>query len=83
MQISKYLDPFSIPTQLNNLCVLIVAYAAKSANAETNCHDTRLEPYLNFILYGSTLVCSGTFVLSILYALGVIDFCINKVCPFG
>jgi len=34
-------------------------------------------------LYGSILVCSGTFVLSILYAIGVIDFCINKICPFG
>ncbi len=32
MQVSKYLDPFSIPTQLNNLCVLIVAYVAKLAN---------------------------------------------------
>ncbi len=32
MQISKYLDPFSVPTQLNNLCVLIVAVVAKMAN---------------------------------------------------
>jgi hypothetical protein len=32
MRIQKYLDPFSTPTQLNNLCVLIVAYVAKSAN---------------------------------------------------
>jgi hypothetical protein len=33
MQISKYLDPFSIPTQLNNLWVLIVAYVARSTNS--------------------------------------------------
>lgn len=39
MQINKYLDPFSIPTQLNNLCVLIVAYVAKLANNETKCTD--------------------------------------------
>lgn len=39
MQISKYLDPFSIPTQLNNLCVLIVAVVAKLANMETGCID--------------------------------------------
>lgn len=83
MQVSKYLDPFSIPTQLNNLCVLIVAYVAKLANNETVCVDDRLSPFLYFILYGSTLVCSGTFILTILYMLGVIDYCINKICPFG
>lgn len=42
MQISKYLDPFSIPTQLNNLCVLIVAYVIKLANTETGCRDEKL-----------------------------------------
>lgn len=29
------------------------------------------------------MVCSGTFILSILYILGVIDYCINKICPCG
>ena len=29
---SKILDPFSIPAQLNNLGVLIVAYVAKKIN---------------------------------------------------
>lgn len=45
--------------------------------------DDKLAPFLHFILYGSTLVCSGTFILTILYMLGVIDYCINKICPFG
>jgi hypothetical protein len=35
------------------------------------------------MLYGSILVCGGTFILSILYVLGVIDFCVNKICPCG
>jgi hypothetical protein len=35
------------------------------------------------MLYGSTLVCGGTFILSILYVLGVVDFCVNKICPCG
>lgn len=32
MQTTKYLDPFNIPTQLNNVCVLIIAYVAKTSN---------------------------------------------------
>lgn len=29
---SKFLDPFNVPAQLNNLGVLIVAYVAKNIN---------------------------------------------------
>ena len=39
MQISKYLDPFNIPTLLNNLCVLIIAGVTKLASDETLCRD--------------------------------------------
>ena len=30
---SKFLDPFSIPAQLNNLGVLVVAYVAQQINS--------------------------------------------------
>lgn len=30
---SKFIDPFSIPAQLNNFGVLIVAYVAKQMNS--------------------------------------------------
>lgn len=83
MQVSKILDPFSIPAQLNNLGLFVVAYVTQSAHQTTNCQDPSNEHFLNFIFYGSIFVCGGTFLLSILYVLGVIDYCINKICPCG
>lgn len=29
------------------------------------------------------MVCLGTFLLSFLYCIGVIDFIVNKICPCG
>ena len=80
---SKFLDPFSIPAQLNNLGILVIAYVTVTTHEETGCEDNAHEHFLYFIYYGSTLVCGGTFILTVLYLLGVIDFCINKICPFG
>jgi hypothetical protein len=31
--VQRIIDPFSIPAQLNNICVLIVAYVTHSINA--------------------------------------------------
>ena len=39
--------------------------------------------FLEFILYGSTIVCGGTFLLSLMYMVGVLDYCINKIVPCG
>lgn len=83
MRINKFLDPFSVPTQMNNLGVLVVAYVANRVHEENGCEDPGHEHFLYFILYGSTLVCGGTFILTILYILGIIDYCINKICPCG
>lgn len=80
---SKFLDPFSVPAQLNNVGVLVVAYVARQLNSETMCIDASHLHYLHFIFYGSTVVCGGTFLLTILYFLGIVDFCINKICPCG
>ncbi len=81
--LQKMIDPFSIPAQMNNLGVLIVAYVTKSVNKETSCNDVDNTAFLSFIYYGSTIVCGGTFLLSILYMIGVIDYCINKIIPCG
>jgi len=37
--IQKLIDPFSIPAQMNNLGVLIVAYVAKDLYSKSNCED--------------------------------------------
>jgi hypothetical protein len=37
--IQKMIDPFSVPAQMNNLGVLVVAYVTKSMYAETECSD--------------------------------------------
>lgn len=37
--IKKLIDPFSIPAQMNNLGVLIVAYVTFSINNDTQCVD--------------------------------------------
>jgi hypothetical protein len=42
-----------------------------------------IEPYLNFIFYGANVVCLGTLLLTVLYMVGIIDFCFNKVIPCG
>ena len=80
---SKFIDPFSIPAQLNNFGVLIVAYVAKQMNNETECIDNAHINFLYFIFYGSAIVCGGTFVLTGLYFLGIIDFFVNNICKCG
>ena len=79
----KLVDPFSIPAQMNNLGVLIVAYVAEDIYSGSGCTDQRGLNFLYFIYYGSTVVCGGTFLLSLLYMVGILDFCINKIMPCG
>lgn len=81
--IRKLIDPFSIPAQMNNLSILIVAYVTYSVNSDTQCHDPDNSNYLHFIWYGSNIVCFGSLILSLLYMLGIIDFLFNKVIPCG
>ena len=76
-------DPFSIPAQMNNLGVLIVAYVAEDIFSGSGCTDQRGLSFLYFIYYGSTIVCGGTILLSLLYMVGILDFCINKIMPCG
>jgi hypothetical protein len=68
---------------MNNLGVLIVAYVTYSVNNETQCVDNHNMDFLYFIWYGSNIVCFGTLILSLLYMVGIIDFCFNKVIPCG
>ena len=68
---------------MNNLGILVVAYVTHKIHGGTGCEDPEHERFLHFILYGSTLVCGGTFILTTLYVVGAIDYCINKVCPCG
>lgn len=81
--IQKLIDPFSIPAQMNNLGVLIVAYVAKDMCDENVCSDPNDLEFLNFIYYGSTIVCGGTFLMSLVYMIGLLDYCINKIMPCG
>ena len=39
MQVAKYLDPFSVPAQLNNLGVLVVAYVTHDVHDHSGCSD--------------------------------------------
>jgi hypothetical protein len=68
---------------MNNLGVLIVAYVTKDMYDETLCTDANDVKFLNFIYYGSTIVCGGTFLMSFIYMIGLLDYCINKVMPCG
>jgi hypothetical protein len=68
---------------MNNLGVLIVAYVTYSVNSHTGCEDPHNLSFLKFIWYGSNIVCFGTLILSVLYMIGVVDFCFNKVIPCG
>ena len=81
--IKKLIDPFSVPAQMNNLGVLIVAYVTFSVNGDTQCVDPGNMSFLNFIWYGSSIVCFGTLILSLLYMFGVVDLCFNKIIPCG
>jgi hypothetical protein len=81
--LQKLVDPFSILAQMNNLGVLIVAYVAEDIYKGSSCSDTAGLSFLYFIYYGSTIVCGGTFLLSLLYMVGLLDYCINKVMPCG
>lgn len=71
--------PFAIPTQINNLGVLILAYVVYTMNQQTGCIDNEHMGFLYFILYGSFIVSSLTLILSILYVLGCIDTCISRL----
>lgn len=81
--IQRLIDPFSIPAQMNNLGVLIVAYVTKDMYDQSQCTDPEDVKFLNFIYYGSTIVCGGTFLMSLIYMIGLLDYCINKVMPCG
>ena len=81
--IQRLIDPFSIPAQMNNLCVLIVAYVTKDMYDSSSCADHDDVQFLNFVYYGSTIVCGGTFIMSIIYMIGLLDYCINKIMPCG
>ena len=81
--IQQLVDPFSIPAQMNNLGVLIVAFVTKSVHQESKCSDEQNLDFLNFIYYGSSTVCIGTGLLTVMYMIGLLDYCINKIIPCG
>jgi hypothetical protein len=81
--VERLVDPFSIPAQMNNLGVLIVAYVTKDMYNEQMCTDPEELKFLNFIYYGSTIVCGGTFLMTLIYMIGLLDYCINKIMPCG
>lgn len=72
-----------MPTQINNLGVLILAYVVYSTNLRTNCQDPDHMDFLFFILYGSMVVYGFTLLFTILYYLGVIDSCISRLTICG
>ena len=81
--IQQLIDPFSIPAQMNNLGVFIVALVTKQLYEQNQCPDQPNLEYLHFIFYGSAIVCGGTALLSVLYMVGLLDYCINKIIPCG
>jgi hypothetical protein len=81
--VQQLIDPFSIPAQMNNLGVFIVAYVTMELYGNNECTDPDNLNYLHFIYYGSMIVCGGTALLSVLYMLGILDYLINKVIPCG
>lgn len=72
-----------MPTQINNLGVLILAYVVYSTNLKTTCTDPDHMSFLFFILYGSVIVYGFTLLFTILYYLGVIDSCISRLTICG
>jgi hypothetical protein len=68
---------------MNNLGVLIVAHVTMQMLEKSQCSDPSNISFLHFIYYGSTIVCGGTFLLSLIYMIGLLDYCINKVMPCG
>lgn len=81
--IKHLIDPFSIPAQMNNLGVFIVAYVTNNLYSQNTCVDPENINFLYFIYYGSAIVCGGTALLSIIYMIGLLDYCINKIMPCG
>ena len=81
--LQRLIDPFSVPAQMNNLGVLIVAYVTKGMMKDQQCTDPENAEFLNFIYYGSIIVCGGTFLLSAMYIMGLLDYCISRVMPCG
>ena len=81
--VRQIIDPFSIPAQMNNLGVFIVAIVTKQTLEGGDCEDANLINYLNFIYYGSAIVCGGTALMSVMYMIGLLDYCINKIIPCG
>ena len=81
--VQQLIDPFSVPAQMNNLGVFIVAYVTKSVHEGSECADEKNLDFLNFIYYGSAVVCFVTAIISIMYMVGLLDYCINKVMPCG
>ena len=81
--VQQLVDPFSVPAQMNNLGLLIVAFVTKSVHKEGQCSDESNLDFLNFIYYGSAIVCICTALLTIMYMIGLLDYCINKIIPCG
>ena len=81
--VQQLIDPFSIPAQMNNLGVFIVAAVSKSIHQASGCSDQQNLDFLNFIFYGSAIVCAGTALITAMYMVGLLDYCINKIIPCG
>ena len=69
--------PFALPTQINNIGMLILAYVVYDTNQQTQCSDPDNMTFLYFILYGSIIVYGFTLLFSVLYSLGAIDKCVR------
>lgn len=80
---SSFYKPFALPTQINNIGVLILSYVVYDTHQKTGCVDAEHLHFLYFILYGSILVYGFTFIFTVLYALGVVDKCISKMSICG
>ena len=80
---SSFYKPFALPTQLNNIGVLILAYVVYETYQTSGCTETTHLHFLYFILYGSMLVYGFTLIITVLYALGIVDKCISKMTICG
>ena len=81
--VEQLIDPFSVPAQMNNLGVFIVALVTKTVHQSGLCKDESNLDFLNFIYYGSAIVSAGTALITVMYMVGLLDYCINKIMPCG
>ena len=80
---SSFYKPFTLPTQINNIGVLILAYVIYQTHQSSGCIDETHLHFLYFILYGSLIVYGFTLLFTILYGLGIVDKCISKMSLCG